>query len=294
MSDSSLTKEEAIKLYNTEAATGWSKVAADQNFKTAPAGSSNGSDSGFNFSVPTFDPNSIPVSQPTLSTSTINIDDYIQAIQDTLPAPPTKYLEANPFYFDEQAANEVATAENAPYYDEILKDYLGEVKLTSDKNRGDATRMLADLDKQKQLFFQNNGAEFEKTIRGIKEGYSGKGLYFSGDNRRDQNEALGSNTNKLETYLNTYGSNRAKTTADENFNQSQLNTQALNKARDVGRDKNAAILGEVNTQKNEAIDEYLYGMKTYYKNPDWKSVDPTNLSVASETGDTTQKLGAAY
>jgi hypothetical protein len=249
---------------------------------------------GFDFSVPTFDPNSIPVSKPTLQTSTVNIDDYISAITDTLPAPPTKYLEANPFYFDEQSANEVATAENAPYYDEILKDYMGQVKLTSDKNRGDAIRTLADMDKQKQLFFQNNGQEFEKTIRGIKEGYSGKGLYFSGDNANDQNQATDTNTSKIEGYLNTYGTNKAKTINDENFNQTNLDTQAANKARDVGRDKYAAILGGVNTQKNEAIDEYLYGMKTYYKNPDWKSVNPTKLSVASETGDTTQKLGAAY
>lgn len=246
-------------------------------------------ESTFNFSLPTFDPNSIPVSQPTLAPSNVNIDDYIKAIQDTLPAPPEEYMKANPFYFDEQNARDVSTAEFAPYYNELLQDYLGEVKVTSEKNRGDATRMLADLDKQKELFFQNNGQEFEKTIRGIKEGYSGKGLYFSGNNNRDQNEATASNTNKIEGYLNTYGTKKAQTTADDTYAQTILNTNAANKARDINREKTASIYGGINTQKNEAIDEYLYGMKTYYKNPNWKS-----LTVNQETGDTNQQLGAQY
>lgn len=291
MSDASLTREEAIRYYGTEAATGWGKAAADQNFKKSSS-SSSGGDNGFSFSVPTFDPNSIPVSQPTLSTETVNIDEYIQAIQDTLPAPPTKYLEANPFYFDEQNARDVSTAEFAPYYDELLKDYLGDIKLTSEKNRGDATRILMDLDKQKEIFFKNNGEEFTKTIRGIKEGYSQKGLYFSGDNVRTQDEETKSNTNKLESYLSTYGSKKGQTNAEDAYSQTQLSTSATNKARDIGRDKTAAIYGGINTQKDEAIDEYLYGMKTYYKNPNWASIDPTKLNP--ETGNTTLKQGAQY
>jgi len=287
MSDQSLTREEAIRYYGTEAATGWGKAAADQNFK--PVNSSSDSSGGFNFNTPTFDPNSIPVSEASLTPLNINIDDYIRAIQDTLPAPPEEYMSANPFYFDEQSAREVSTAEFSPYYDELLSDYLGEVKLTSEKNRGDATRILADLDKQKEIFLQNNGQEFEKTIRGIKEGYSNKGTYFSGFNNRDQSEASTTNTNKLEGYLSTYGKTKAQTTADDSYTQSILSTNAANKARDLGREKTTAIYGGMNTQKDEAIDEYLYGMKTYYKNPDWKS-----LSVTSETGDTTQQQGSQY
>jgi hypothetical protein len=287
MSDQSLTREEAISLYGTEAATGWGKAAADQNFKSAPSGSSSGGSGGFDYSVPTFDPNSIPVSQPTVAASNINIDDYINAIRDTLPAPPEEYLKANPFYFDEQAAREVSTAEFAPYYDELLSDYLGDIKLTSEKNRGDVNRILADLDKQKELFIQQNGQDFEKTIRGIKEGYSGKGLYFSGTNTRDQNEASAENTNKLEGYMNTYGSKFGQAKAEDTYAQTQAQIAGQQKARDIGREKTSSIYGGINTQKNEAIDEYLYGMKTYYKNPDWKSLNP-------DTGNTLQQQGVSY
>ena len=291
MSDQSLTRDEAIRYYGTEAATGWGKAAADQNFKKSATSSNTNSSGGFDYSVPTFDPNSIPVTQadPYFATSSVNIDEYIKAIQDTLPAPPEEYLKANPFYFDEQNARDVSTAEFAPYYDELLSDYLGDIKLTSEKNRGDATRILADLDKQKELFMQQNGNDFEKTIRGIKEGYSSKGLFFSGTNTRDQGEAGASNTNKLEGYLNTYGGKVGQTKAEDTFSQTQLNTQAQQKARDIGRSKTADIYGGINTQKDEAIDEYLYGMQTYYKNPNWK-----NLSVASETGNTTLPQGVQY
>jgi len=285
----SLSKDQSISMYGTEKYTGWDEEGAREDAKAKGITAGSGGSSGFNFSVPTFDPNSIPVSQPTLTPLNINIDDYIKAIQDTLPAPPEEYLKANPFYFDEQSARDVSTAEFSPYYDELLQDYLGEIKLTSEKNRGDATRILADLDKQKELFFQNNGQEFEKTIRGIKEGYSNKGTYFSGFNNRDQAEATKANTNKLEGYLNTYGTKKYQATADDAYQQALLGTSAANKTRDINREKTAAIYGGMNTQKDEAIDEYLYGMKTYYKNPNWKS-----LTINQETGDTTQQLGAQY
>ena len=255
---------------------GWGDAEANADFNATGGSGKGGSSSGSG-------------ADPYFATSSVNIDDYIQAIQDTLPAPAEEYLKANPFYFDEQAARDVSTAEFAPYYDELLQDYLGDVKLTSEKNKGDATRILADLDKQKELFLQSNAQEFDKTIRGIKEGYSGKGLYFSGTNMRDQTEAGAANTNKLEGYLNTYGNKVGQTNAELGYQNTQLQTGAAQKERDLGRDKTAAIYGGMNTQKNEAIDEYLYGMKTYYKNPDWKS-----LSINQETGDTTQQQGTQY
>lgn len=289
-----LSREESISKYGTEAYTGWDALGAAADAAAKGLGSSSGggmSDygGGFNYSVPVFDPSTIPVSQPILTSMNVNIDDYIKAIQDTLPAPPEEYLKANPFYFDEQNARDVSTAEFSPYYDELLQDYLGEAKLTSEKYKGDATRILADLDKQKELFYQNNGQEFEKTIRGIREGYSNKGLYFSGNNLRDQSEAGAANTNKLEGYLNTYNTKAGQTMADDAFKQTQIKTLAEQKARDLGREKTAAIYGGINTQKDEAIDEYLYGMKTYYKNPNWKS-----LNVQGETGNTLQQQGKLY
>jgi len=290
-----LTKQQSIAKYGTEKYTAWGEAEAQQD--AAKNGASNSSSSsssgdGFNWSVPTFDPNSITKTEadPYFSTPSINIEDYITAIQETLPAPPEEYLKANPFYFDEQAARDVSTAEFAPYYDEILNDYLSDIKKTSDKNRGDATRILADLDKQKELFMSQNGQDFEKTIRGIKEGYSQKGLFFGGENARTQKEAGFDNTNKLEGYLNTYGSKTGQTRAEDAFTQNQLATQAAQKSRDIGRSKTADIYGGINTQKNEAIDEYLYGMQTYYKNPDWKS----KLPVTSDSGNTLQQQGTQY
>jgi len=283
-----LSREDALRLYGTEAYTGWgeTEAAADAKAKGITSGSGS-SGYGFDFSVPTFDPNSIPVSQPTLTSLNVNIDDYIKAIQDTLPEPPEEYLKANPFYFDEQAAREVSTAEFAPYYDEILNDYLSDIKLTSEKYRGDTTRILADLDKQKELFVRNNAQEFDKIIRGIKEGYSGKGLYFGGENARAQKEADLSNTNTLEGYMNTYGSRVGQTKAEDEYAQTKFRTDAQRKARDIEREKQSAIYGGINTQKNEAIDEYLYGMQTYYKNPKWKSLNP-------DVGNTNQQQGVQY
>lgn len=280
-----LSKEQAIQLYGTEAATGWGEAEAAANFKRVPEG---GGYSSSQFSIPTFDPNSIPISQPTLVQSTISVDDYINAIADTLPEPPEEYMKVNPFWFDEQSATELATAEFSPYYDELLQDYLGEVKLVSEKNKGDAIRTLADLDKQKEIFLKDNTQDFDQLIRGIKEGYSSKNLYFSGNNNRDQVEAQNDNTTKLEGYMNTYGTKYGQTQSDVTYKNTQLDTLANQRARDLGREKYTSILGGVNQQKDEALDEYIYGMKTYYKTPNYKSL------LNSEIGDTLQQQGVNY
>jgi hypothetical protein len=256
-----LTKEQSISQYGTEAYTGWPELEAANDAAAHPEKLNS-----------------------YYSTPSVSVDDYIQTIQDTLPAPPEEYLKANPFYFDEQAAREVSTAEFAPYYQEILSDYMGDVKMVADKNQGDYNRILTDLEKQKELFLSQNQQDFDKLIRGIKEGYSSKGLYFSGTNARTQAEAGGENTNKIESYLNTYGSKTGQAGDEFKFSQQQQNVDMARKQRDIGRDQNASILGGVQTQKNEALDEYLYGMQTYYKNPNWKSLNP-------EVGNTLQKQG---
>lgn len=267
-----LTREQSIQKYGTERYTAWGETEAEADARLHPE-------------------NLVSSPDPYFSTPSVNIDDYINAIQETLPTPPEEYLKANPFYFDEQAARDVSTAEFDPYYSELLSDYLGDVKLTSEKNKGDTTRILAELDKQKELFMQNNASEFQKTIRGIKEGYSGKGLYFSGENTRTQQEAGASNTNKLESYLSTYGNKRGQAEAENAYTQTQLQTGAAQKERDLAREKTASIYGGINTQKDEAIDEYLYGMKTYYKTPDWSSIAN---KLSKETGNTNLPQGVQY
>lgn len=266
-----LSREDALRLYGTEAATGWDAEGAAQNFQRVPEG---GGYSSSNFSIPTFDPSTIAITQPTIERGVINIDDYINAIRDTLPEPPEEYMKRNPFWFDEQAATELATAEYSPYYEELLQDYLGDIKATSDKYQGDAVRTLADLDKQKEVFLKDNTQDFDKLIRGIKEGYSAKSLYFSGNNNRDQVESQKENANKLEGYLGTYGSKVGQTQADLNFQQQQAQTLAERKARDLARERDTAIAGQVNQLEDEAIDEWIYAMELYYTNDNWQSMIP--------------------
>lgn len=267
----SVSREQSIAAVGDERYTGWGEqeMKNDMSSKGLTAGSLNSNGSG----------------------GGVNVDDYISAIQETLPTPPEEYMKANPFYFDEQAAREVSTAEFEPYYNELLSDYLGDIKLTSEKNQGDVTRILADLDKQKELFLKQNGTELDKTLRGIKEGYSGKGLYFSGTNIRDQNEATAANTNTLEGYLNTYGNKVGQAKAENTYSQAQLQRSADQKKRDIEREKTTAIYGGINTQKNEAIDEYLYGMKTYYKAPTYTDIAS---KLNRDTGNTNLQQGVQY
>ncbi len=199
-------------------------------------------------------------------------EEYINEIVKLLPQPKEQYDKVNPFFFDEQAAREVAEAEYSPYYQEILADYLTDVGKVRERAGEDKASVVSELEAQKDYYLETKGTNLDRLIRGIKEGYEGKGLYFSGENIRTQREAREDTEKELNDYLRQY---QYKTTGVETDYQRQLEDLALGeerKKRDVERERQAAIEGGVLQQRGEALEEYEYGRQKYYETPNWGSI----------------------
>lgn len=199
------------------------------------------------------------------------LEEYIKAITDTLPEPPPRYDEVNPFYFDEQWANEYATAEFSPYFDEKLSEYMTDVETTKKRLGDDTSRFLTEMEAQKDTFMQRSGRELDKMIRGIKEGYESSGLYFSGMKNRDIKEAQDENQFDTENFMRQYQLQTDEAKLDQQRKLEDLNLGSGRYQRDIGREKDAAIAGQVQQLKGEAMDEYLLGAQTYYSQPNWAS-----------------------
>jgi len=232
---------------------GWDRAGANADWNAV---GHNRVDSGGSYDVP-----KVP-----------SIDEYISAIVATLPAPPPKYTEVNPFWFDEKNAEDMATAEYSPYYDELLQDYMTDVDTTKKRLGNDTTKILSELDSQKDYFVQKEGTNLERTIRGIKEGYEGSGLYFSGNRNRDVKETQADYQTGMEDYMRQH---KFQDTGYETDLQRQLEDKSLaanRYTRDIGREKQTAIAGQVGQYKQEAIDEYLIGADKYYSQPNWSSM----------------------
>lgn len=200
-----------------------------------------------------------------------SVDEYIKAITDTLPAPPKPYSEVNPFYFDEEWANEYSMEMYSPYYTEILQDYMDDVNKTKTRMGDDKDRFLQEIESQKDYFIQTKQTDLDRLIRGIKLGYEGQGLYQSGFRRRDETEAQADYQSGMEDYLRQHEYRTTGTESEYGRGLEDIDTAAGRYERDVGREQTAAVAGQVGQLKSEAMDEYLLGMQQYYATPAWGS-----------------------
>lgn len=226
-----------------------------------------------------YNPGADPNSQSSLGSSSsspsINlptVDEYIKSIVDLMPSAPERYDKANPFAFDEQAARDIAEAEFSPYYDELLSDYLEDVGTTKERVGEDQQQFLAELDAQKDYFTETQGKNLDRMIRGIKEGYSGRGLYFSGEKNRDVSEAQQDTQAAIENYMTGYGFDVTGSERDTQRKLEDIAKGTTRYTRDLGREETAAIEGNVLQQRGEQLNQYNLGRQQYYQNANWGSL----------------------
>jgi hypothetical protein len=136
----------------------------------------------------------------------------------------------------------------------------------------DNGRILSEMQQQKDYYVQTKQTDLDRLIRGIKQGYEGQGLYQSGVRRRDESEAQADYQSGLQNYMKEF--DYSKGTQDLNYSRGLEDlTSGTNKyQRDLGREKETAITGQVSNLQGEAMDEYLLGATEYYQNPNWGSL----------------------
>lgn len=92
----------------------------------------------------------------------------------------TSYIQKafldNPFVFDEEAARKASTAEYAPYYQNLLEDYLKGVELKRENLQDE--RQLLDTLKKMDLASRSRASDY--AVEKAEQGYAGQGMFFSG------------------------------------------------------------------------------------------------------------------
>lgn len=159
-----------------------------------------------------------------------------------------QYTEDNPFVFDEVLAKDSATAEYSPYYQELLEDYLGEIDLKRETVQDDRklTQELFEFDTRAET------RDYQRAVRKAEQGYSDRGLYFSG-----QRETT---TGELKT---EFGESRGRGESvygarERGFGRQEkaLDMGESRQRRDIGREEESAIEGGVLQRRGEAISQY--------------------------------------
>jgi hypothetical protein len=179
---------------------------------------------------------------------------------------PQRYDEVNPFSFDETLAREAATKEFAPYYQEMLTDYVSNAERTKSRSQEDYTRLLTNLGAGKEYYMGTQRRVLDKALRSTDEGYAGRGLFFSGAREKDVKEIKSVYGEQTGEYMRQYGYNTDSAQLGLNRDLQDVNTGQAQYTRDNERLQKAAIEGGVLTRRGEAMDEYNIARDKYYEN----------------------------
>lgn len=239
-----LSQQQSIAQYGTEAYTGWgeAEAAADAAAHPEKLGNAGGGETA----------NSI-------------LSNFVDYITKLVPDNPPDYEEVNPFFFDEALAKEASTAEYSPYYDELLSDYISKTQRTIDRSEDDLKSTLERLSASKEYYLGKERRMLDQSLRQTKEGYAGRGLYFSGAKDRDIKELETEYGAKIQDYLGGYDYTTGQAKIGAARTTEDVTTGRKEYTRDIGREKDYAIEAGVLQRKGETQDEYLLSKNKYYE-----------------------------
>lgn len=170
----------------------------------------------------------------------------------------TGYSKDNPFVFDEALARQSATAEYEPYYTELLDDYLKGVDLKR-QSITDEQKLLTDL---YRLDTTDRSRQYGQAVAQAEEGFSGKGLFFSGFRAG----GVGEKSADYAADQDRTGVNYKFMTGKLTNEGKQLDLDQSQKMRDTEREKQENIESGILTRQNEAITQYNVPLtQAYYR-----------------------------
>jgi hypothetical protein len=240
-----LSREQAISQYGTEAYTGWGEAEAQADWNAKGGGQQYGGGGGGSI-------------DDILSSAVSSMTGFIKA--------PKPYETVNPFSFDEELAKQASTAEYAPYYQEMLSDYVTGVERNKSRSQEDLTRTMEQLSAGKEYYMGVERRALDKAMRQTNEGYAGRGLFFSGVKDRDIKELQTESEAQTGNYLKGYEYNVSGAQLGAERTSEDLALEQKMKERDITREQKYAVESGVLQRKQEAKDEYEVGRKKYEQN----------------------------
>jgi hypothetical protein len=200
------------------------------------------------------------------------LNNAISSFTAYLPKSVKPYEEVNPFFFDEVLARQAAEAEYAPYYDEMLSDYVTGVERTKSRSDSDFKRTLESLDAGKEYYMGTQRRLLDRAVKNVNEGYSGRGLFFAGAKDKDIGEMKTEYEAEKSNYMRNYeyqksGAELAKQRLYEDVDLDQSKF-----TRDTERERKYAIEGGVLKRRSEAQEEYEAGRQKYYDNASYNGL----------------------
>ncbi len=173
-------------------------------------------------------------------------DDYTSGLIGDITGQISQGLE-----FDKDAARRAAEQEWDAYFDEILQDYQIENTLGRERSIADLassqglagarrTEFLGDIDRESPIRQEQIGGQF-----------ADRGLFFSGGRQQTQQRQLDKETRSKATFEREFDYNRQQADLKQERYLTDLDREKRQRERDLARDREQAITGQVQTLREE-------------------------------------------
>ena len=189
--------------------------------------------------------------------------------------------------FDTEAARAAAEQEWSPYYDELLQDYLAEVGTAKTQESEDLAKYLETLGirgtrteedlattldilgGRRSDYMADLARQSPEIQEAIGGGFADRGLFFSGQREEAQRKQLEDETRQAQRYEQEYGyqtgeaqkvAGRTQEDIDKEREARELEnrryldkieTERKKRERELARQREAAVTGQIETQREE-------------------------------------------
>jgi hypothetical protein len=158
--------------------------------------------------------------------------------------------------FDTEAARAAAEQEWSPYYDEILQDYLTEADLFRGRSEADIASTLGLLGGRREEFMGDIARESPIIQEQIGGRFADRGLYFGGEREETQRRQLEKEERTRGSYEREYEYETQQKQLQQQRYVEDLERKRRQRERDLARQREAAITGQVETRRAEVYGGY--------------------------------------
>lgn len=179
-------------------------------------------------------------------------DDYVSNLIQTL----TEQVIPPALEFDAEAARRAAEEEWGPYYEEILQDYLIDVALGKERSIEDLASGLGLLKERRESYLGDIERESPRIQEAIGGRAADRGLYFGGEREEKQRQQLEKEKVARGDYEREYEYKTEQAGLSQERYLVDLERKKKERERDLARQREQAITGQVETQREEKFYGY--------------------------------------
>jgi len=219
------------------------------------------------------DPGAVDSLLSARSSSSSSPDDYLNTIKQSVldiikPRQESeekfgKYLQDNPFTFDEALARASAEERFDPFYQAELRDFEEGINKARGRTSADEEALRKELTTQTENFVGRTRRQIDEALEASKEGFAGAGLFFGGERLKREGRTQVSGEEEIGDFVRGQDLRQQESQLRQDRTFEDIASREKTTRRTLGAARETDILTDVSGQRAEEEKRRLYEAGQY-------------------------------